>query len=76
MLRRDGLAVLTMGARDNPDDVEENWLGAPMFFSHFDGPKNTALVRDARFTIISAEDEAEEEYGVPVAFRWIVATRG
>jgi ubiquinone/menaquinone biosynthesis C-methylase UbiE len=76
VLRPGGLAVLTMGARDNPDGIEADWLGAPMFFSHYDGAANTALVREAGFTIISSEDEVEEEFGVPVAFRWIVAARG
>jgi ubiquinone/menaquinone biosynthesis C-methylase UbiE len=74
-LRPSGLVVLTMGAKDNPDGIDEDWLGAPMFFSHFDGPTNTTLVAETGFTIVSAEDEVEEEYGVPVAFRWIVATR-
>jgi SAM-dependent methyltransferase len=75
VLRPGGLAVLTMGARDNPDDVEQDWLGAPMFFSHYDGETNTRLVREAGFDVVSLEDETEEEYGVPVAFRWVVAIR-
>jgi len=76
VLRPGALVVLTMGARDNPDDVEADWLGAPMFFSHFDGDTNTALVRAAGFTIVSSIDETELEFGNPVSFRWIVATAG
>lgn len=70
-----GLAVLTMGYNDNPDGMDDDWLGAPMFFSHYDGDANVALVRDAGFTILSADDETEPEDGVPVTFRWIVAAR-
>jgi hypothetical protein len=62
-----------MGSADNPDGIDEDWLGAPMFFSHFDGDRNGALVREAGFEIVSAEDERELEYGVPVSFRWVVA---
>jgi SAM-dependent methyltransferase len=75
VLRPGALVVITMGARDNPDAVEADWLGAPMFFSHFDGDTNTALVRDAGFTIVASTDEPELEFGYPVSFRWIVATR-
>lgn len=71
-----GLLVLTMGASDNPDGRADDWLGAPMFFSHFDSAANDRLVRDAGFEIISAVDEAEHEYGTPVTFHWVVARRG
>jgi ubiquinone/menaquinone biosynthesis C-methylase UbiE len=73
VLRPGGCAVLTMGSADNPDGIDEDWLGAPMFFSHFDGDRNVALVREAGFEIVSATDERELEYGVPVSFRWVVA---
>ncbi|MFI5179490.1 MAG: class I SAM-dependent methyltransferase [Vicinamibacterales bacterium] len=73
VLRPGGHAVLTMGSADNPDGIDEDWLGAPMFFSHFDGDRNVALVREAGFEIVSAEDERELEYGIPVSFRWVVA---
>ncbi len=75
VLRPQGITVLTMGSADNPDGYDDNWLGAPMFWSHFDGDTNVALVRDAGFEIISEADELEHEYGVPVRFRWIVARR-
>jgi SAM-dependent methyltransferase len=75
VLKPAGCAVLTMGSADNPDGIDEDWLGAPMFFSHFDGERNVALVREAGFEIVTAEDERELEYGIPVAFRWVVARR-
>jgi len=73
VLRPGGLAVLTTGARDNPDGVDGDWLGAPMFFSHYDGDTNVRLVRAAGFEILSSADETELEHGTPVTFRWVVA---
>ena len=75
VLRHHGVAVLTMGARDNPDGYEADWLGAPMFFSHFDGDTTARLLRTARFDLLHARDETEDEFGVPVTFRWIVARK-
>lgn len=51
MLRPGGLAILTMGASDNPDGIEDDWLGAPMFFSHFDGETNTEVRRASAFSL-------------------------
>lgn len=75
LLKPGGLLVATMASGDTPDTVEDNWLGAPMFFSHFDGDTNVAMVKQAGFDIISAEDENEMEYDKPVCFRWIVANK-
>jgi ubiquinone/menaquinone biosynthesis C-methylase UbiE len=73
VLRPRALVVLTTGFSDTPGYVDPDWLGAPMFFSHYDGDTNVALVRDAGFSIVSAQDELEYEFGVPVRFRWVVA---
>lgn len=75
LLKPGGLLVATMASGDTPDTVEDNWLGAPMFFSHFDGDTNVSLVIGAGFDIISAEDEEELEHGKLVRFRWIVANK-
>lgn len=75
ILRSGGMLVATMGAGDLPDSVEQDWLGTPMFFSHFDGSRNEALVKKAGFNIISTADENELEHGRPVCFHWIVARK-
>jgi len=75
VLKPGGLLVVTMGRRDTPGYVEPDWLGAPMFFSHYDGETNTRLVKEAGFNIICADDEPEQEFGEPVCFRWIVASK-
>ena len=75
MLKPGGLLVATMGHGDLPDTIEPDWLGAPMFFSHFDGKTNVKLISEIGFEIVSATDEWEIECGRPVCFRWIVAQK-
>lgn len=75
VVRPGGLLVITTGSSDTPDWREEDWLGAPSFFSHYDGATNTRLVRQAGFEVISSEDEWELEYDQPACFRWIVARK-
>jgi SAM-dependent methyltransferase len=72
-LRPGGLLVATMGARSSPDTVERDWLGAPMFFSHFGARANERLVREAGLRPVSARIESTDEEGVPVLFLWVVA---
>jgi SAM-dependent methyltransferase len=49
-----GLLLLSMGASDLPDDVEENWLGAgaPMYWSHYGRETNLRMLQEAGFTVI------------------------
>jgi SAM-dependent methyltransferase len=75
-LRAGGLLLLSMGADDNPGTVEDDWLGVPMYFSHFDAVTNQALVRRAGFELVEAE--VVEEFGpdgAPERFLWVVARR-
>ena len=52
VLRPDGVAVLCLGARDLPADRDDtSWLGAPMFWSHFDAETNGALLEDAGLAV-------------------------
>ncbi len=74
-LRPGGLLIATMGAGDSAGDVEEDWLGAPMYFSHYDAATNERLVRDAGLLLVSARLETTDEDGVPVPFLWVVAEK-
>jgi SAM-dependent methyltransferase len=74
-LRPGGLLVAAMGARDNPGEVEADWLGAPMYFSHWDAATNRRLVEQAGLRILSAREETADEDGAPVTFLWIVAEK-
>ena len=72
-LRPGGLFFATMGAEDNPDDYGDDWLGAPMFWSHFDADTNRALVQAAGLDIVEATVIDEDEDGVLVPFLWVDA---
>jgi SAM-dependent methyltransferase len=74
-LRPGGLLVATMGAGSTEAAVEPDWLGVPMYFSHFDGTTNRRFVEDARLRIISAREETADEDGMPVPFLWVVARK-
>ena len=74
-LRPGGLFVASMGAGSSPGEVEAAWLGAPMYFSHYDAATNRRLVEDAGLRLLSAREETTDEDGVPVPFLWIVADK-
>ncbi|HEY4398028.1 MAG TPA: class I SAM-dependent methyltransferase [Acidimicrobiia bacterium] len=51
-----GVALLCLGAGDTPEDHDpESWLGAPMFWSHFDAETNLEMLRASGFDIIRHE---------------------
>jgi SAM-dependent methyltransferase len=74
-LRPGGVFLATMGAHDGPDEVEADWLGVPMFFSHFGARRNRAMVREAGFEVLEASivDEPEDRHGAQ--FLWVLARR-
>ncbi|MDP9359547.1 MAG: class I SAM-dependent methyltransferase, partial [Chloroflexota bacterium] len=74
-LRPGGLLVATMGAASLPGDIEEDWLGVPMYFSHHDAETNKRLVQDAGMRLLSAREETSDEDDGPVTFLWVVAEK-
>ena len=72
-LRPSGVFVATMGADPSPDEVEDDWLGVPMFFSHFGARRNRRLVAEAGLVIDEAriQDEPEDRYSA--RFLWVAA---
>jgi 2-polyprenyl-3-methyl-5-hydroxy-6-metoxy-1,4-benzoquinol methylase len=71
-LKPGGLFIASLGAADCPGWLGE-WLGAEMFFSHYDAATNESLVREAGFTIEHAEiiDQDNED----ARFLWVIARR-
>ena len=48
-----GPLLLCLGARDVPADHDrDSWLGAPMYWSHYDADTNIALLREAGLTVV------------------------
>jgi len=72
-LRPRGVLIATMGVEDDPGTIEEDWLGAPMYFSHFSARRNRRIVQEAGFVIDSAEVLVEPEDRHDARFLWIVA---
>ena len=56
-LRPGGAALLSLGAGDNPVGFEQDWLGAPMAWSHFDGDTNLRMLRETGLDIVWSEIE-------------------
>jgi SAM-dependent methyltransferase len=74
-LRPGGLFVATLGAGDDPGTIEDDWLGAPMFFSGFNAATSQCLVTEAGLDVLSADEISEDEDGVSVTFLWVVARK-
>jgi SAM-dependent methyltransferase len=53
VLRPGGWTLLCMGAADLSEDYDpDSWLGAPMYWSHFDEGTNLDLLRDAGLEVV------------------------
>lgn len=63
MLRAGGVALLCLGAENLADDIDEDYLGARMYWSHYDSETYLRMLRKSGFTIIWAKfvnDETRE----------------
>lgn len=72
-LKPQGLFVAALGAQDVEEFIAPDWLGVPMYWSLFDSTTNQRLLQDAGLHLLSAQEETEEEDGVPITFLWVVA---
>jgi SAM-dependent methyltransferase len=52
VLRPQGLALLCLGADDLAHDIEEDYLGARMFWSHYDAGTNLRMLEECGFGVI------------------------
>jgi predicted methyltransferase len=50
-LKPGGVLLISVEGGDEPA-VTGDWLGAPMYYSHFDEETTTRLVRAAGFTVV------------------------
>jgi SAM-dependent methyltransferase len=75
-LRDGGFLLCSLGVGDAPGAVEDDWLGAPMFFSHYDADTNRQLLVDAGFELLIDEIVPMDEEGRGEArFLWVLAQR-
>lgn len=73
-LQPGGLLIATMGALES-EGMEEDWLGAPMYWSHFDAGTNQQLVTNAGFELVEAALDTADEDGQPITHLWIVGRK-
>jgi SAM-dependent methyltransferase len=73
-LREGGLLLATFGAGEPGEEVDEDWLGAPMFFASLGGDSYLPLLRDSGLEPLREEVLAQHEPGHgDVAFHWVLA---
>lgn len=74
-LRPGGILLATLGCGDADSVYEENWLGAPMFWSSWDTATSRAMITDAGLELVATEEEMVVEDGQPITFHWVIARR-
>ncbi len=62
MLKPSGLILLCMGSTDSKDDYNEDYHGAPMYWSHYDADTNIKMVEECGFTIIWSKIVVDATY--------------
>ena len=68
--------MLSLGAGDTEDEVQEDWLGVPMFFAGFEPEANERALLDAGFELELSETRSEFELGQgEVTFHWVIARK-
>ena len=75
-LRPGGWLLATMGTAAAEDEVDPDWLGAPMYFASFDEATNHRLLRDAGLDVVEGRVVPFEEPGHGlVRFMWVLAQK-
>ena len=74
-LRPDGVFFAAFGVEDDPGSVEEDYLGVPMYFSHFSARVNRRLVEEAGLVVERAEVLTEPEDRETARFLWVLARK-
>jgi len=60
MLKTGGIALLCLGAQDLVDDIDEDFLGARMYWSHYDSETYLTMLKESGFSIIWAKHISDE----------------
>jgi SAM-dependent methyltransferase len=73
-LRPGGYLLSTFGMGAAGEDVDDDWLGTPMYFASLGGDAYPPLLRDAGLEILRDEVVAQDEPGHgEVSFLWLLA---
>jgi len=60
MLKTSGVILLCLGAEHLIDDIDENYLGTRMYWSHFDSDTYLEMIKGVGFSIIWAKHITDE----------------
>jgi len=60
MLKPGGFALLCLGAEHLIDDIDENYLGARMYWSHYDTETYLKMLKDCGFAVIWSKRVVDE----------------
>jgi SAM-dependent methyltransferase len=75
-LRPGGWLMLNLGAEDTDDEVQEDFLGVPMFFAGFEPNANERALQAAGFELELSETRRQVEEGEGEAtFHWVIARK-
>jgi SAM-dependent methyltransferase len=74
-LRPGGILLANFGVGDHEVDYEDDWLGAPQFWSSFDADGERAVLQAAGFALVVDRIETILEDGRPHAFLLVVARK-
>src|SRR5688572_3316397 len=62
MLKPGGFALLCLGAEHLIDDIDENYLGARMYWSHYDAATYLKMLKDCGFSLIWSKYVGDESF--------------
>jgi ubiquinone/menaquinone biosynthesis C-methylase UbiE len=60
MLKSGGFVLLCLGAEHLIDDIDENYLGTRMYWSHYDTETYLKMLKDCGFSVIWSKQVADE----------------
>jgi cyclopropane fatty-acyl-phospholipid synthase-like methyltransferase len=75
MLKPGGFVLLCMGAGDLPGSVNEDWLGAPMYWSHYGAETNLKMIQECGFTVLSSELVSDNFTKPPATHLFVLAEK-
>ena len=60
ILKAGGLALLCLGAENLPNDIDEDFFGTPMYWSHYDKDTYLEMLKESGFFLIWSEIVPDE----------------
>ena len=71
-LRPGGLLLASLGTTDTSGCVDPDWLGVPMYFSHYGAEEYRIILRALGLLPVFDQEITHHEDGHPVSFLWVI----